>query len=163
MPRPRTQKNPRPRTALPRTDPLETKGRNDPRPRNRDTGASVLHEKKVFKNFFQAISKKKREGLKNIFQAISKGEKQKKSLQIFRKVSSVFQQNFKGSKTSAVLEPKTRQFSRTWGFEAKAKDFKMCPRGRPRSQGRPRGTPPLVNKRTEILAIAASHTTHLCY
>ena len=24
-------------------------------------------------------------------------------------------------------------------FEAKAKDFKMCPRGRPRGQGRPRG------------------------
>ena len=49
-------------------------------------------------------------------------------------------------KDSAVLEPRTGQFSRTWGFEAKAKakdltfeakakDFKMCPRG----QGRPRG------------------------
>ena len=24
-------------------------------------------------------------------------------------------------------------------FEAKAEDFKMCPRGRPRGQGRPRG------------------------
>ena len=24
-------------------------------------------------------------------------------------------------------------------FEAKAKDLKMCPRGRPRGQGRPRG------------------------
>ena len=24
-------------------------------------------------------------------------------------------------------------------FEVKAKDFKMCPRGRPRGQGRPRG------------------------
>ena len=38
-------------------------------------------------------------------------------------------------KNSAVLGPRTGQFSRTWGFEAKAKDFKMCPRG----QGRPRG------------------------
>ena len=41
-------------------------------------------------------------------------------------------------KNSAVLEPRTRQFSRTRGFEAKAKDltfeakakdFKMCPQG----------------------------------
>ena len=52
-------------------------------------------------------------------------------------------QNFNDSKNSAVLEPRTGQFSRTWGFEAtdltfeamnltfeaKAKDFKMCPRG----------------------------------
>ena len=39
---------------------------------------------------------------------------------------------------SAVLEPRTGQFSRTWSLEAKAKDltfeakakyFKMCPRG----------------------------------
>ena len=52
--------------------------------------------------------------------------------------------NFNGSKNSVVLEPRTGQFSRTGGFEAKAKDltfeakakdFKMCPRG----QGRPRG------------------------
>ena len=70
----------------------------------------------------------------------------KRYLQIFREVSGVFQQNFNGSKTSAVLEPRTGQFSRTlasrprtWGFQAKAKDFKMCPRGRPRGQGRPRG------------------------
>ena len=44
-------------------------------------------------------------------------------------------QNFNHSKNSAVLEPRTGQFSRTWGFEAKAKDLKMCSRG----QGRPRG------------------------
>ena len=56
-----------------------------------------------------------------------------------RKFSARFlaflKRNFNCSKTSAVLEPRTGQFSRTWGFEAKAKDFKMCPRG----QGRPRG------------------------
>ena len=68
--------------------------------------------------------------------------KQKRSLQIFHKVSGVFQQDFNGTKNTAVLEPKTWQFSRTWGFkakdltfEAKAKDFKMCPWG----QWRPRG------------------------
>ena len=65
--------------------------------------------------------------------------KQKRFSQIFREVSGVFQQNFNCSKNSAVLEPRTGQFSRTWGFEAKAKDFKMCPRGRPRGQVRSRG------------------------
>ena len=65
--------------------------------------------------------------------------KQKRYLQIFREVSGVFQQNFDDSKNNAVLEPRTGQFSRTWGLEAKAKNFKMCPRGRPRGQGRPQG------------------------
>ena len=65
----------------------------------------------------------------------SKWGKQKRCLEIFREVSGVFQRNFNCSKNSAVLEPRTGQFSRTWGFEAKdltfkakAKDFKMCPR-----------------------------------
>ena len=70
--------------------------------------------------------------------------KTKNSSQIFREVSGVFERNFNCLKNSAVLEPRTGQFSRTWGFEAKAKDltfeakakdFKMCLRG----QGRPRG------------------------
>ena len=82
----------------------------------------------------------------------SKRGKQKRCSQIFCEVAGVFQRNFNCSKNSAVLEPRTGQFSRTWGFEAKAKakdltfeakakakDFKMCPRGRPRGQGRPRG------------------------
>ena len=70
----------------------------------------------------------------------SKRGKQKRCSQIFCEVSGVFQRNFNCSKNSAVLEPRTGQFSRTWGFEAKAKDltfeakakakdFKMCPRG----------------------------------
>ena len=63
--------------------------------------------------------------------------KTKRCSQIFREVSGVFQRNFNCSKNSAALEPRTGQFSRTWGFEAK--DFKMCPRGRPRGQERFRG------------------------
>ena len=60
--------------------------------------------------------------------------KQKRCAQVFYEVSDVFQRNFNCSKNSAVLEPRTGQFSTTWGFEAKdltfeAKDFKMCPRG----------------------------------
>ena len=45
----------------------------------------------------------------NVFQAISNGRKQKLSSQIFREVSGVFN----GTKNSAVLEPRTGQFSRT--------------------------------------------------
>ena len=58
-PRPRTQKNPRPRTDFPRTDTLEAKDRNarGQRPRTKDTSASALQTKKVFAKIFQAISK----------------------------------------------------------------------------------------------------------
>ena len=141
-PRPRTQKNPRrrPRTALPRTDPHEAKDRNargqgqGPR-----TQAQVLSKKKSSsKNFFQAISKRKRSSQKFFRRSLRKTRLPKNFLGA--------PQNFNYSKNSAVLEPRTRQFSRTWGFEAKAKDltfeakdFKMCPRGRPRGQGHPQG------------------------
>ena len=50
-------KNPRPRTALPRTDPLEAKDRND-RGQGPTTLAQVFSKKKGLQNFFQAISKK---------------------------------------------------------------------------------------------------------
>ena len=42
----------------------------------------------------------------------SKWEKQKTCSQIFREVSGVFQRNFNCSKNSAVLKPRTGQFSR---------------------------------------------------
>ena len=72
------------------------------------------------------------------FQTISNCVKQRRSSQIFLEVSGVFEQDFNGTKNNAVLEPRAGQFSRFWGFEtkvkdltfgAKAKDFKMCPRG----------------------------------
>ena len=112
----------------PRTGMLEAKAK--------DQGhkAQVLSKKKIF---FQAISKKKKKKKKvftTIFQAISTKKR-------FPKNFSTAPQNFNFPKNSAVLEPRTGQFSRTWGLEAKAKakDFKICPRGRPRGQGRPRG------------------------
>ena len=55
---------------------------------------------------------------------------------------------FNQSKNNAVLETKTGHFRGLVDFEAKAKDLsfdanvkdlKMCPRVRPRGQGRPRG------------------------
>ena len=93
-PRPRIQKNPRlrPRTALPRTDPLEAKDRNargqgqEPR-----TQAQVFSLKKKSPNIFFKRSQKK--GLQNIF--------------------SGDLQNFTYSKNSAVLKPMTGQLSRT--------------------------------------------------
>ena len=108
---------PRPRTALPRIDTLEAKDRNargqGQRPR---TQAQVLSKKKkrLHKNFLGDLQKKR-----------------------FPKNFSSASQNFNNSKNTAVLGPRTGQFSRTSGLEAK--DFKMCPRGRPRGQGRPRG------------------------
>ena len=47
------------------------------------------------------------------FQAISTCEKQKRTWQVFREVSSVFQQDFNGTKNSAVLEPRTEQILKT--------------------------------------------------
>ena len=79
----------------------------------------------------QVLSKKKKKVFTKIFQAISTKKR-------FPINFSTAPQNFNFPKNSAVLEPRTGQFSRTWGleakakdltFEAKAKDFKICPRG----------------------------------
>ena len=59
----------------------------------KDTGASV--SKNIFK-IFKEISKKK--FFKNFFQAISKKRTQKRSSRIFREVFGVFQHNVNGSK-----------------------------------------------------------------
>ena len=82
-PRPRTQKNP------------EAKAK--------DTGASVL--KKKSSKFFSG-----EKGLQKFFSGDE--ENKKRSSQIFREVSGVFQ-HFNGSKNSAVFEPRTGQFLRT--------------------------------------------------
>ena len=104
---------------------LEAKAKDQGHKRKKFSG-DLKKKKKVFTKIFQAISTKKR----------------------FPKNFSTAPQNFNNSKNSAVLEPRTGQFSRTRGleakakdltFEAKAKDFKICPRGRPRGQERPRG------------------------
>ena len=91
-----------------------------PRPRTqknfeaKDTDASVLQKKKGLQNFFSGD--------------LYLRKPKKRSLQIFRKVSGVFQRNFHGSKI--VLSSSRGQGNfRGLEFEAKAKDFKMCPRG----------------------------------
>ena len=82
------KKNPRPRTAFPRTDTLEAKDRNA---RGQGHKRKCSPKKKVFTKIFQAISTKKR----------------------FPKNFSSDTQNFNNSKNTAVLEPRTGQFSRT--------------------------------------------------
>ena len=111
------KKNPRPkpRTALPRTDPLEAKDSNawgqSQGPR---TQAQVLSKKRSSEKIFR------RSPEKNVFQ---------KNFQALHKLLTT---------QKIVLSSSRGQFSRTWGFEAKdlsfeakAKNFKMCPRRRP--------------------------------
>ena len=88
-----TQKNPRPRTALPTTDPLEAKDRNA---RSQGLG----HKRKC---------SPKKKGLQKNFS----GDLQKRKKKVFRKLFSGAPQTFNYSKNSAVLEPRTSQFSRT--------------------------------------------------
>ena len=111
----------------PRTGMLEAKDQGHKRK------CSPKKNKRSSQKFFRRFpKKKKKKGLhKNFSSDLHKIS--------FPKNFSTASQNFNNSKNSAVLEPRTGQFSRTWGLEAKAKNFKICPRGRPRGQGRPRG------------------------
>ena len=76
-------------------------------------------KKKVFTKLFRRSPKEKKKVFTKIFQAISAKKR-------FPKNFSSASQNFNNSK---VLETRTGQFSRTWGLEAKAKGFKICPWG----------------------------------
>ena len=136
-PRPRTQKKIQGQgqpfrgqtLSRPRTEMLEAKAKDQGHKRK-----CSPKKKRSSQKFFRRSQKKKKVFTK-IFQAISTKKR-------FPKKFLSASQNFNNSKNSAVLEPRTGQFSRTWGLEAKAKDltfeakdFKICPRG----QGRPRG------------------------
>ena len=104
----------------------------------------VFSKKKVLKFFFRRSQKK---GLQKFFSGV-KGlqknfffrqslleESKKKAFADFPQGFWRFPTKFQRFKNSAVLEPRTGQFSRTCGFETKAKDFKMCPRGQERLRG----------------------------
>ena len=92
-PRPRTQKKSKAKDSLSKDRHSRGQGQECSRPRTKDTNTSALQKKrkKVFTKIFQAISTKKR----------------------FPKNFSSAPQNFNNSKNSAVLEPRTGQFSRT--------------------------------------------------
>ena len=87
---------------------FEAKGRPS-RGQGPRTQAQVFSKKKVFKNCFQAIKV-----FKTFFcRRFPLEENKKRFSQIFCEVSGAFQQSSKGSKNSAVLEPRTGQFLRT--------------------------------------------------
>ena len=126
-PRPRTQKKSEAKAKDSLSEDRTSRGQG---PRTQTQVLTPPPKKKAFTKIFQAISKKKKVFTK-IFQAIFMKN-------CFPKNFSSAPQNSNNSKNSAVLEPRTVQFSRTSGleakakdltFEAKAKDFKMCPRG----------------------------------
>ena len=144
-PRLRTQKNPRPRTAFPRTDTLEAKDRNA-RGQGPRTQAQVLSKKKkkgLHKNFSGDLQNKKkrssqkffkRSPQKNVFQNIFQALHKILTIQKILLSSSRGQANFRG------LEAKAKDLT----FEAKAKDFQNVSSrtsSRPRTSSR---TPPLL-------------------
>ena len=86
-----------------------------PRPRTKNSGASVLQRKRSSRKIFRRSPKKI---LQNFFQAFSKKKLQKffsGDLQKLRSFKIFFWhlQNFNNSKNSAVLEPRAGQFSST--------------------------------------------------
>ena len=110
--------------------------------------AQVLSKKKkkkgLHKNFSGDLQKKKkkkkkrssqkffkRSPLKNVFQKIFQPLHKILTFQKIVLSSSRGQANFRRLEAKAKAKDLT--------FEAKAKDFKICPRGRPRGQGRPQG------------------------
>ena len=114
----------RPRTAFPRTDTLEAKDRNargqgqGPRTqaqvlsklKSRRSPKKKKKKKGLHKNFLGDLQKKKKKKKKKVFSKIFQTISTK---QRFPKNFSSASQNFNNSKNTAVLEPRTGQFSRT--------------------------------------------------
>ena len=86
----------------PRTGMLEAKAK--------DTSASAFQKKGLHKNFSGDLQKKKKKKKEKVFTKIFQVISMKKR---FPKNFSSAPQNFNNSKNSAVLEPRTGQFSRT--------------------------------------------------
>ena len=118
----KTQKNPRPRTAFPRTEPLEAKDRNA-RGQGHKRKCSPK-KKRSSQKFFRRSPKKKRSSQKFFRQSPQKNVFQK-IIQALHKILTI----------QKIVLSSSRGQANFRGLEAKAKDFKMCPRG----QGRPRG------------------------
>ena len=109
--RPRTQKKSEAKTKDSLSEDRHSRGQGQEcsRPRTKDRSASALQKKKkkkkgLHKNFSGDLQKKK--VFTKIFQAISTKKR-------FPKNFSSAPQNFNNSKNTAVLEPRTGQFSRT--------------------------------------------------
>ena len=130
--------NPRPRTALPRTDPLEPKDRNargqGQGPRTH-AGVSVL-KKKGLQNFFQAISKKEKvfkffffhakKVFKNFFLAIYNWGKQKKVFANFPRDLMAFSNKI--STVQKIVLSSSRGQGNFRGFVARPRTWPSRPR-----------------------------------
>ena len=103
------KKNPRPRIAFPRTDTLEAKDQGHKR--------KCSPKKKVFKKFFRQSPKKK---------SSQKFFRQSPQKNVFQKF---FQALHKILTIQRIVLSSSRGQANFRGLEAKAKDFKMCPRG----------------------------------
>ena len=108
------KKNPRPRTAFPKTDTLEAKDRNargqGQGPRTQSASALQKKKRSSQKFFRRSPKKKKKKKKKKVFTKIFQAISTKKR---FPKNFSSAPQNYNIPKNSAVLEPGTGQFSRT--------------------------------------------------
>ena len=108
----------------PRTDPLEAKDRNAwGQGQGPTTQAQVFSKKRSLKFFFRRspIEEHKKD-LRKVSARFLAFSNKILTVQKIVLSSSRRQGDFRGLE---ALTP------RTWGFEAKAKNFKMCPRGRP--------------------------------
>ena len=120
---------------------LEAKDRNARGPgQGPRTQEQVFSKKRVFKIFFQAISKR---------------GKQKRSLQLYREVSGVFLHNFKNEQISTIVG--TRGGVENTRLEAKAKDTKKI---RGQGQGQPYRGQTLSRPRTGMLEAKAKDQGH---
>ena len=117
--KPRTQKNPRLRTALPNGRPSRGQGQECSRTRIKDTNASVLKKKRGggFQKIFSGDLKKKT--FKNFFQAIATKIDLEKNFQAIYKILTI----------QKIVLSSSRGQGNFRRLEAKAKDFKICPRG----------------------------------
>ena len=111
--RPRTQKKSKAKDSLSEDRHSRGQGQECSRPRTKDTKRKCSPKKKkkkgLHKNFSGDLQKKKKKKVfTKIFQAISTKKR-------FAKNFSTAPQNFNFPKNSAVLEPRTGQFSRTRG------------------------------------------------
>ena len=107
-PRPRTQKKSEAKAKDSLSEDRHSRGQGEECSRPR-TQAQVLSKKKkkvLHKNFSVDLQKQKKRVFTKTFQAISTKKR-------FPKNFSSAPQNFYNSKNSAVLEPRTGQFSRT--------------------------------------------------
>ena len=97
-----TKKNPRPRTALPRTDPLEAKDRNA-RGQGPTTQGQVFSEKKGLQKFFSGDLKKK--SLQKFFQAFFNKKRLLKSFfQAIYKISTIQKKCCPRAEDRAIFE-----------------------------------------------------------